>query len=220
MKFLNTILARSVWLFDIRELNPTGKDIGRDLVPWIADTYQFADVPDILHPNASQVNPSGLTFERGRQSVNGQFVTINKLTIYDDGIVAEAAYATEDADAFCESLLAGASEKFDLSISDDLVRKRLYISEVIVRLEADFRDLSPKSLEFAKIIPKHGSRPFEFGGVSFWTDADESGKHAVLRIERQVGREFAERRCFSHASLQTQQHLALLADFDALSNDG
>jgi hypothetical protein len=198
-------------------MNPAGKDIVRDLVPWIRDTYQFADVPNLLHPDTNQVNQSGLIFERGRHLVNDQFVTITKLTIYDDGIVVEAASSTEDADALCENLLFGAAEKFGLQVSADLVRKRLYVSEVIVKLEGDLRALSTKGVQFAKSIPKYAGRPYEFGGVSFWTDADESGKHAVVRIERQVGREFAEQRFFSHASLQTQHHLALLAEFDLIA---
>ena len=50
MKRIHTKLARSIWLFDVRDLNPKGKDVLGDLVGWIKDAYAFAVAPDPDNP--------------------------------------------------------------------------------------------------------------------------------------------------------------------------
>src|SRR5580692_8423257 len=99
MKLIQTKLARSIWLFDIRDMNPRGKDILGDLVSWIKDAYNFAVAPNADNPLPNAGPPPttaapraesvpGLTFQRGRFQVEEEiYVLINNLTIYDDGIV-------------------------------------------------------------------------------------------------------------------------------------
>src|ERR1700730_13485589 len=103
MKLIQTKLARSIWLFDIRDLNPKGKDLIGDLVGWIKDRFNFAVAPDPDNPVPNQVPtttptnqqsstppqaPGGLIFQRGSfETAENTFVEIVALTIYDDGIV-------------------------------------------------------------------------------------------------------------------------------------
>jgi hypothetical protein len=61
------------------------------------------------------------------------------------------------------------------------------------------------------------SVPFELNGLSFWTDTNDAGKQAIIRIERQVGKAFAEKRYFSEAPFQTQAHISLLEEFENLT---
>ena len=104
MKRIHTKLARSIWLFDVRDLNPKGKDVLGDLVGWIKDAYAFAVAPDPDNPQPNTAAPSapglqtpptvqtpgGLLFQRGRfQAREETFVEIASLTIYNDGIVVE-----------------------------------------------------------------------------------------------------------------------------------
>src|SRR5438874_7481889 len=48
MQLLNVITARSVWLFDIAELNPRGKALFPDLFEWLKEAYDFQKVPSSL----------------------------------------------------------------------------------------------------------------------------------------------------------------------------
>src|SRR5271165_1124353 len=109
MNLIYTKLARSIWLFDIRDLNPKGKDILGGLVAWIKDAYSFAVAPDPANPipnptpvlapapqTAPQQASGGLVFQRGRFQAQQEIsVAIGSLTIYTDGIVIDTTSSTD-----------------------------------------------------------------------------------------------------------------------------
>jgi hypothetical protein len=230
MKLVHAKLARSIWLFDIRDMNPKGKDILGDLVAWIKDAYHFtvAPNPDNPEPNAAPPTTTaspkaegipGLTFQKGSfQAEEEIYVAINNLTIYDDGIVIDAASSTEDADKFAADLLKSATEEFALSYDPETIRRRLYLSELIVRSDMNLGSLNPVLADFSEQIshPHFGlsGTPFTVQGISFWSDTDGNAKQKVIRIERQSGRSLSEKRYFSDAPMQTQHHYRLLAEFE------
>ncbi|MGD1071039.1 MAG: hypothetical protein ABSB15_12945 [Bryobacteraceae bacterium] len=232
MKLIHAKLARSIWLFDIRDMNPKGKDILRDLVSWIKDNYDFAIAPDPENPianaapRATTVAPKvegipGLTFQRGSfQAEEAVYLAIDSLTIYDDGIVVDSASSTEDADKFALDLLTGATQQFALAYDAETVRKRLYLSELVVRSDINLTSLNPALPAFAERIsaPFSGTpgMPFTVGGLSFWSDTDGSGKQRMVRFERQAGRSLGENRYYSDAPMETRTHFEMLEEFERL----
>ena len=223
MQILHIQLARSVWLFDTRELNRGGRDVIRELIPWIETRYGFSQVPDLSRAHQTDPNKqTGLVFEHGRFPLDDRFVAIPKLTIFDDGIVTEAGSSTEDADAFAGNLIEAAKGEFDFWIDDALASRHLYVSNIVVRSELSLAKLGVGLSAFTKSIPPYPmapgrSMPFELNGLSFWTDTNDAGKQAIIRIERQVGKAFAEKRYFSEAPFQTQVHISLLEKFENLA---
>jgi hypothetical protein len=223
MKVLHTQLARSIWLFDTRDMNPSGRDVLRDLIPWIVDSYHFSQVPDLQQPYQGDLGKkTGLVFENGRFLIRDLFVAIHKLTIFDDGIVIEAASSTEDADTFANDLLKAANTEFGLLIDGPRTSRHLYVSQIVVRSDLNLAKFSAVASAFAKSIPPYPTTPsrnvaFELAGLSFWTDTNDAFKHAMVRIERQVGKPFTESRYFSEAPFQTKSHIALLEDFETLT---
>src|ERR1051326_6239646 len=145
MKLIHVQKARAIWLFDWRDLNPRGKDVTEDLIDWIKDSYQFATAPDtqVAHlavPTTSSAStgqaPEGLVFHRGHFQVREElFVEISSLSIFADGIVIDTPSSTHDADRFARDLLESAAREFTLSYDPDMVRRRMYVSELIVRSE-------------------------------------------------------------------------------------
>jgi hypothetical protein len=235
VRLVHAKLARSIWLFDIRDLNPKGKDILGDLVSWIKEAYDFAVAPDPDNPvpNGAPSMPAatpqkvsdtvpGLVFHRGSFEAEKEvYISIHSLTIYDDGIVVDAASSTEDGDRFAADLLNRATQDFALAYDGDTVRRRIYLSELIVRSDMDLALLNPVLSRFADRISESSHTlprvvPFVPGGISFWSEADDAGKQRAFRIERQAGRALSENRYFSDAPMQTKSHFAALEEFECL----
>lgn len=234
MNLIHTKLARSIWLFDLRDLNPKGKDLVGDLVGWIKDQYGFAVAPDPDNPipsppaptspapqTAPTQAPGGLAFQRGNfQAQEEFFISIHSLTLYDDGIVVDTASSTEDADRFAEHLLKSAVGEFKIAFEPEMVRRKLYLSELIVRSEMKLESLHPALAMFATKLPVNiaGGQvlPFGVGAVSFWSEPNDAGQHRVFSLERQLGRASSENRFYSQAPLQTPVHFGLLQDLEKL----
>jgi|CZKS01.1.fsa_nt_gi hypothetical protein len=230
MKLIHVKQARSVWLFDLQDLNPKGKDVLEDLVDWIKDTYAFAVAPDLeqaLPPptkdGVSTLSPSGLTFQRGRYQVReDSFIEIVSLTLYNDGIVIDTTSSTQEADQFAADLLSRASREFMLAYEPDMIRKHLYISSLIVRSDVSLNAFNPKLAAFAERISGalgNGGNPtsrFQFAGLGFWSEPNDNGVHKTFSFFPQVGKTFAEHRFYSEAPLKTEDHLRLLEELEVI----
>jgi hypothetical protein len=233
MRLVHTKLARSIWLFDIRDLNPKGKHVIGELVAWIKTRYDFAVAPDPNHPVPNQVpqaaptsqsaqpqSPGGLVFQRGNFEIEREEdpVEIASFTIYDDGIVIDTASSTEDGDTFADDLLRSATSEFKLSADAEIIRRRLYLSQLIVRSEMDLASISPALTAFAQSLPLSfgggPQLPFGVGNIAFWSEPNESGQHRAFKIERQLGRAFSEQRFYAEATMKTHVHLKWLEEFE------
>lgn len=192
-----------------------------------------AQTPDNLVPNGASLSPAagpqktqenvaGLIFRRGRfQGEEGVCVAIDSLGIYDDGIVIDSGSSTEDGDMFAADLLRAATDEFALVYDANTVRRRMYVSELIVRSDFNLTDLNPALHVLSERISEashNASRPipFVFGGISFWSEVDDAGKQMVVRVERQAGKALAENRYFSDAPMHTKVHFDILEEFERI----
>jgi hypothetical protein len=224
MKIKNVKLARAIWLFDLQDLNPTGKHVVEDLFEWIKDSYRFAVTPDISALSAAAKSNqagvgtqpiTGAVFERGHfQASEEAIIEISKLTIHNDGIVIDTTSSTMDGDQFARDLLDSAAREFSLAYDVETVRKRIYLSELIVRSEISLDLIDPRLAAFATKIseafPKESRPEFKVGGLQFWSEPNDAGTHKLFTLERQAGKTFAERRYYSQAPLETMEHFKLL----------
>lgn len=227
MKIKNVKLARSIWLFDLQDLNPTGKDVAEELFEWIKSAYDFSVAPDLsallaaAKSNQAQALSAGAVFERGHfQTRADVFIEISKLTVYNDGIVIDTPSSTTDGDRFAQDLLESATREFSLSYDEETVRRRMYLSELIVRSEASLDLVNPRLVAFAKRVSEAFSdtpQPeFHVGSLQFWSEPNDVGKHKQFTLERQAGKTSAEGRYFSQAPFQTEQHFKLLQDLEQI----
>jgi hypothetical protein len=218
MKRINVLGAKSIWLFDINDLNPHGKDIVSTLPHLIKSKYSFEKAPASM----AAVDPEtkGLKFERGRFQVRESYITVS-LEIYNDGLVANSWSSTRDTDLFVEDLLMTAAKEVSLPYSPDIIRAKMHTSELTVRLDFPLSNLNHKLAEFAAKISQacgHSAiPPFETTGVVFGIDLFMSQlKLSEFRIEPRVGFPFSDRRFYSKAPLHTDQHQELLEEFEKL----
>ncbi len=223
MKKIHVKQARSVWLFDISDLNPKGKDFTEELVAWIRDRYSFVTIPDLKDVLAKSGTDKaiGLIFQRGRfQTADGSFSEIVSLAIHNDGIVIETTSSTQEADRIAADLLSATAKQFGLAYEPDMVRKRLYVSTVIVKSEMALDAVHPGLTAFAdRISAALGNGPspsFRLAGLAFWTEPNDNGVHKTFTVVPQAGKPLSEHRYYSEAPLQTEDHLRLLEDLERI----
>lgn len=216
MELLNIVRARSVWLFDITDLNPRGKNVEEDLIVWLKDAYSFSKAPS----SPQDLDESkALVFTGGNFQARDEYFINVELRIYSDGVIADTRSSTEDSDAFLKDVLESVTKEFHLSYSPEIIRKKLYTSEVNVRTKCNLNRLNPKLTELnQKFGTMIGRDQVELAGISFWTDQVILQPQVPLqfRFERKINTPFSENRYYSSAPVQTSQHLELLTDLEKI----
>ena len=221
MQLLSVGLARSIWLFDVNELNPTGKSIFPDMLGWLGEKYSFQTFPK----STAEVDQTtkGFVFKFGEFHADEGAKSVN-LSFFNDGVVAETWASTEKTDAFLEEVLRSAATKYGLAYTPDMIRQRQYISEVTVRLDHPLSNMNSKIVQLCETInglfTRHHLAPFELTGMNFAPDVSASSyKPPGLQIERKLGAPFAESRFWSKSPFTTKDHLFALEEFEKLLAD-
>jgi hypothetical protein len=216
MRVLNVVSASSTWLFDIADLNPKGKSIFPEILEWLKDTYGFKTAPETAE---SIETKDGLQFKKGVYQAREEVFVDVELTIYNDGVLAKSSSSTDDTDNFLENVISSAVTGFSLTFDPSMIRRKLYLSELNIKLEQPLPNLNPRLVNFASMLTKaSGSpNPFELGGISFWSDVT----HAVYKtppftLERRLNAPFGENRFYTKAPLGTEQHISMLKELEGI----
>jgi len=218
MRVLNVIAARATWLFEIADLNPKGKSIFPEIIDWLKETYDFDKAPE----SATDLTENkGLLFKEGAfQAREEMFVSV-ELTVFNDGLVANSSSSTDDTEKFLENVVTSAVTEFSLTFDPSMIRRKLYLSELNVRLEQPLGNLNPRLTEFAKKLSSLctgvASEPFEVGGLSLWSDVTNAVyKVPPFTIERRLNAPFNENRFYSKAPLRTDEHVEMLKELEEI----
>jgi hypothetical protein len=213
MELRNIQRARSIWLLDLNDLNPRGKAVGPDLIEWLKDAYQFSKVPK--DPNDLD-ETKALFFGGGQFQVREEIFIGVELRIYNDGLVADTRESTESSDLFLSDVFESAAKEFSLAYKPEMIRKKMYLSELIVSTGKSLAVLNPKLNQFAEKVTKAAGDklPVELAGVSLWSETNPNLLH--FRFERKWGADFSENRYYSRAPLPTAKHLELLNDLEGI----
>jgi hypothetical protein len=221
MQLLSVGLARSIWVFDVNDLNPTGKNFLPEFLPWLGEKYSFQTAPKSIAD--ADKEKKGFIFQAGEfQSAEGP-LQVN-FSFFSDGIVAETWSSTEHGDAFLEEVLRLAVSKYGLTYNPDMVQRKSYISELVVQLDHLPAEINPRIAGFCeklnKLFARHHLAPFEMTGMLFAPDVLASSyKPPGLLIERKQGAPFAQNRFWSKSPFTTKDHLFALEEFEKLLAD-
>jgi hypothetical protein len=214
MELVNIVTARSVWLFDTAQLNPRGKAIFPELFGWLKDAYDFQKVPTSI---TDLDDTKGLAFTGGQYQVKEEIFVTVELKIYNDGLIANTQSSTRDSDRFLEDVLISGSNEFNINYRQQMVHRKLHLSELNVLSTKKF--VHPGLEAFAEKVSKATESDkrvdFEFAGVSFWPR--QTFPPLVISsfgIERKVNTDRDQNTCFSRAPIHTDDHLALLNEFE------
>lgn len=221
MELISVQRARSMWFFDSYELNPRGKDIGSDLLDWLKDAYQFTKSPS----SPSDLDETkGLVFTGGQFQAREEIFLAIELRIYNDGVIADTRSSTDDTDLFLADVFQSAAKEFSLPYRHEIIRKKMYVSELNVRTDRKLTTINPRLTEFAsKLSELQGMRSLpgttslvELCGLSFWADGAPNPTVQSFRFERKHGTGFSEDRYYSIAPLRTTNHLKMLEDLETI----
>ena len=212
MKLLAVRLARSIWLVPQYFLNPQGLYL-RPARQLLKERYGFISVPGDQETLASK---EGLKFADGFFTVGDRVISITNMTLHADGIVVDTRSSTADSDAFLNDALTAICREFGLPSHTELPAKRVYASELNVVFDREPRLLNPKLDPFLSEVTATIGIDLGFIGLTYGPDQSLS-ERPPFRFEREIKTPFQERRFYSFAPIQTDDHLRLLQKLEGVS---
>jgi len=217
MKILFVGLARAIWLFDFAAINPSGKSL-QGVIEELAKRYNFGKAPSSIIDLAEK---NSLAFTAGTFTNSKDIPTLVSLNMYNDGFVADTMSSSNDSDDFLRDLIGWMVSECGLKAPTTV--RAGYVSQIDFECEVPLSKINPHLDEFTKVLeqiakPADGKvRRFDLGAIHFWTeDATVTGAPAIVKFERKLNAPFSANHYFSQAPVETEVHVALIEEFEAL----
>ena len=217
MQLSAILLARFVALIETVDLDPHGRIHYPTLVHGLVERLKFQKYPKA----PEEIDESkGIVFTDGLY--NG--IAIQKLTIFNNGLVIETRSSTQDSEKILQENLIWATKEFGLAFSPEAIKRKMYVSQLTFTSTSPIlAGLSTSLAKLAKILSatvvgaNNEKFNFETTGISIGHDVLTT-KYPVasLTIQRRLETPFSENKYFSEAPLQTDIHLSLI---QALEDD-
>jgi len=144
------------------------------------------------------------------------------LKIFNDGLVAETQSSTHDSDAFLEDVLISATKDFSLAYKPQMIRNRVYFSELYMESLRSLNGINTKISQFAAkltgLVPNKVENLFECAAIGFWPTYATARSNIVIgpfRFERKLNTLPTENKYYSTAPMHTDDHIALLQEFES-----
>jgi hypothetical protein len=217
MKILFVGLSRAIWLFETSQLNPTGLSL-QPVIEKLTEKYKFSKAPKnpLDYDEQKTLAFKGGTFTNSK----GVPVMITFL-IYSDGLVADTTSNTNDSGEFLSQVTGWLTTEFGLLPPPEI--RKAYVNQMDVECSTELIQVNPKLKSFLDSVESRvksadgKARRFELGGLSFWTeDITKPGAPAAIKFERKFNAPWSANHYFSQAPLETNAHLELLNELEAL----
>jgi hypothetical protein len=205
-------MARAICFINIEDLNPHGRIFYPELSKSLVSDFRFQKSPSGLWELDLQ---QGITFEDGKV---GDFV-VQKFSIFRNGFVLDTLSSTTDSEKALMDILAWGVEKFGVNYHPGMIRRTAHYSQVVAYLDLPLDWLNPvlyrtatRVSEFLQLNPRI---PYETSSITLAFDPTLTTlAPGNFTIEKRTGSPFSENRYFCGAPLRTEQHLALLEEFE------
>lgn len=221
MKLLSINRSRCIWFVNLTDLNPHGHSLLR-IIPRIIEKYNFQKFPSNFEEfDLTQgVKFLGGTFKKknSEYDINVDFYAFNW------GAFADTRSSTEDSDAFLDELLTWIGNELDLVPYQEILKTKVYLSELWVQTDKPLNALNQKLNDFSNrltsLIVGHEHHPiaFETSGIAFGTDPNIGNTPGPFKFERAENTPFGENRYYSAAPLQTNLHFEMLEELESILN--
>lgn len=214
MKLAAIHVSRVSYFLDIVDLVSSGRVFLPDLVTAIAEHCEFRKFPQ----NFGKENETkGAVFEIGK--FGNQPIT--KLTIFNDGVVLETNSSTDVTEETLLAMLAWAKSASGLQFEPEMVKRKVFFSQLTAYLEVTLDSVHPIFGEISKELSKSNSDLYQ-QPMAFRTSGITLGVNtltakflpAAFSIERRIDVPDTENKYFCSAPLTTGEHIALLEKFE------
>jgi hypothetical protein len=206
-------ISRIIYLTQMTR--PAGQPYLPDAASKLQQRYSFAKVPSI-----TELTSSSFAFAIGKF----RDVQINELQVYPDGVVVSTRADTEILEDFLSDLLSWAEREFGLTLIATTTPEKFIESGIVVKSETDLsRALSPSNdlTEVVNRAIQKNVTKARYQIAGFTLDSDPAafpGRRKPMRfgIERRLNVPFSENVFYSYAPINTQHHLKVLSELEAL----
>lgn len=211
MRVVTPLSGRVTWLFETSELNPRGLSLHHACLE-LKTKYSFSTPKTREEIDAPK---SGIKFENGIFKPSGSDGFTVQLTIFNDGLVAEAWAGTDYAEDFLNDAMNFAQKQLGLTFSPDMIRRKRYGSSLLVESEIGLAKLSDLLGATSASLSAATGSVFGVNGITLAPDPTVPTDGVVpFMIERRNNVPWATNRFFSSAPLQTDQHESLLRQLE------
>jgi len=213
MKVLSKLSGKAIWLFETVELNPLGLDL-HPVYLAVKNKYGFSTPKTRDEVDSPK---DGIKFENGNFSPNGSESFAVTLTVFGDGLVADATAGTGCAEAFLEDAVAFVQKQQGLFFEPSMVGRRRYGSQLLIESDRGLSRISESIADITAQLGAETGRKYQTSCLKIAFDPTEpiDGLGPFL-IERRTNVPFALNRYFSSAPVRTEAHISLLERFEQL----
>lgn len=217
MKLLAIEMSRLTSLFNITR--PQGQLYLPNAALALIDRYAFAKGPTTF----DELSADRVDFQHGFF----QDSAIEKLEVYQDGIVVSSQSESDLLDGFVSDLLQWSEKEFGSTIFPNRQAGRLYDSQLIIEASdamlAPLEALNGIAGQIGAMLKESSGLDIPFQSVGY-TLAHDRTKNPLIqpnifRLERRFAAEFSLNQFISVAPLRTSQHIELLEAIEAEFND-
>jgi hypothetical protein len=216
MKVLTIKQARFIALFDVDELMPLGLTPMSKIVPTIASRFEFQG---FTTPNNGQDKDSSKGFEFSDGIWDG--TPVPRLAIFNDGIIVETRISTSRSREIFTESMDWAKRELGLKVGEDILRRLRFLSILTLQSKAPLLNpsvaISNAADRMAAAMEAITGREREYSGIRIDIDFDRSADKesiAGLTIQTLALEPFQSNRYFSQAPLPTDEHIALLEQYE------
>lgn len=217
MKFITSLFGTVALHVSGDEATPEHGISNRDLIEFLASTYQFSVRPNIP-PGVPPIAIPTFTFQSGIMTTADKKWPIVQLAIVADGHVV-TAQNTDIADAVLDDFMARLDTTFGYRFAT-AKKHRAYQSNIVIQFDNAFEEKVEAMGKIEVILNREINRPampfkikrlaFGYGDVEIPTISLEAIDKSDFAIERRVGAPYSESRYYSVAPARTSDHVKIL----------
>ncbi len=186
----------------------------RGFVRETAEQFHFQKYPQTLDEFDTQ---KGMEFVSGRLGKK----TISKFVIWNNILVVESRFTTTETQEMLQEMLLWGTEKFKLTYSPEMIQHYAYVSDLSFYSDAPLLSLDPLLRRIAERIgsslTKIWQEPILYEPFDLKIGHDPLARKwgiAPFQITRRAEHRFSENKYFSEAPLPTDEHIALLEEYE------
>ena len=212
MKLLSITATHMTELFQVTR--PGNQPHLPQLAAALVERYSFAGSPTSL----ADLTGKRIEFTHGVFQ-NG---SIEKLDVYDDGIVIAARAPSDYIEAFLEDFMHWLKEDLGMEVGVSREITRIYERELVVELDPNvmnvLEQLNGIGEKLSKMIAENCGMKVDCHALGFGYSSERASNRGLtpisFRLERRLASDFDVNQFLSSAPLTTSQHLELLESIE------